>query len=497
MRSGLEEAFAGSGRLFLIEGEPGIGKTRLAEELSAEARERGALVLWGRCWEGGGGPEFWPWVQILRSAFRQLRSEALAAGIGSAGPHVARLIPELREHLPGIAQAPKLEAADSRFASFDAVTEILTGQAAAQPIVLLLDDLHAADRASLLLLQFLARSLREARILAIGAYRPIEARLGGAVQDLLTEISRGARRITLGGLGRADVERLVHEVAGSAASAVAVDAIHGLTEGNPLFTNELVRLLAAEGGLVASRLEPPSIRVPEAVKETIARRISRLSGETVEVLAVASVLGRQFDPRVLGEVAGVAPDRLLDMLVEAASAGIVAVPVGPFGRVRFAHALFRETLYEGMHAIRRSELHRKVGETLERAFAADLEPHLPELAHHWFEALAAGGDPEHAILWARKAGDRALERLAYEEAARHYAGALRLLESRPTDDSRRCEILLSLAEAYSTAGSGAEARESFLEAADLARRTGSSEMLARAALGYGARLIAVTPFFEP
>ena len=481
LTAGLGDARSGHGRLFLLTGEPGIGKTRLADEFSRQATEAGALVLWGRCWEGGGAPAYLPWLQILRAYLRRLDPGVLASQMGSAAPHLAAILPELRERLPHIS-SPKLEGDDARFAVFDAVSEFLLALGRDAPLVITIDDLHAADPESLRLLQYFSRGLRGARVLAIGSYRDVEARLKPPVEVALQDLAREATRLPLRGLSESEVGRFLERLAGAAPSEELLEAVHRHTEGNPLFVDEVVRLLAAEG-----RLEDPSsaraLRIPDAVRATISRRLAHLSDEALHVLSVASVIGRDFDVPLLAPVSAVEPDSVARLLGEAARAGIVG-EAAPFGRASFAHALFRETLYAAIPAPGRAALHGRVAEALERVRDRDLEAHLDELAYHSRAALPATGDARRAVDYSARAGARAMALLAYEEAAEHYRHAIEA-SSGDLDDVRKCELLLSLGEAQWRAGYLPKARETFLGAADLARRMGSAHRLACAALGYG------------
>jgi predicted ATPase len=188
----LTDAVAGRGGLFLLVGDPGIGKTRLAEEFCAHAQAAGALTLWGRCWEGGGAPAFWPWVQVVRSYLRQRDPAALRQELGPGASYIAQIVPELREAVPDLPAALSLEAEHLRFALFDSVSAFMQGAATREPLVVVLDDLHAADPPSLLLLQFMARELRGPRLLVLGCYRDTEAVLDPAAGALLAGLARTA-----------------------------------------------------------------------------------------------------------------------------------------------------------------------------------------------------------------------------------------------------------------------------------------------------------------
>jgi DNA-binding SARP family transcriptional activator len=478
LSAGLDDAFASRGTLFLVGGEPGIGKTRLADELAAEAQARGARVLVGRCWEAGGAPAFWPWVQALRSHVRATGPDELRAQLGWAAPPVATMLPELRDLLPDV-PAP-VESEGARFRLFEATAHFLANASRAQPLVLVLDDVHAADEASLLLLRFVARELAGSRILVLGLYRDVDPALDDPLAGALVELARepGTRTIVLAGLDEAAVAELVGLAAAGEPPAGLSAAVHAETDGNPLFVGEVVRLLAEDGRLVPGA--EWTLTVPQTVKDAIGRRLGRLSPECNAMLAVASVLGRELDLDALERVSGAG----LDALDEAAAARVVADVRGAPGRLRFAHALVRDAVYESLTAARRARLHREAGEALEELRAADLEPHLAELAHH-FVAAAPGGDAAKAVGYARRAGDRAARVLAYEEAARLYRLALGLTR----DGAARCELALAIGEAEGRAGATAAAKKSFREAAALAGELGLPEQLARAALGYGGRIV--------
>jgi DNA-binding SARP family transcriptional activator len=483
--NGLGDAIAGRGRLFLLVGEPGIGKSRLAEELGRHARARGARVLVGRCWEAGGAPAYWPWVQSLRGVIRETEAETLRDQLGSGASDLAQLLPELRELFPDIPEPASLESENARFRLFESVSSFLRRAATSEPLVVVLDDLHAADEPSLLLLQFLVRHLGDSRLLIVGAYRDVDPSPSGPLTAVITELVRepASKSVALGGLGELDVARFIEFVAGEMPSDEIVAAIQEEAEGNPLFVGEIVRLLATEGGFDAGR---PRLTVPQSVRDVIARRLSHLSDDCNQVLVFASVLGREFGLQALARAAGISYDELLDRLDEAMAARVVSdVPVAP-DRSRFAHLLIRDSLYEGLTAARRVRLHRSVVEALEEVHGDDPGQHLTELAHH----SVAGRDFAKGRLYAQRAGDRALASFAFEEAAGLYQTALEALAyaDEPTEPVR-AELLLSLGEAEARAGNTPAAKQTFLTAAGIARQSGLPRALGRAAVGYGGKLV--------
>jgi len=461
----LEDAFSGRGRLVLLAGEPGIGKSRLADELAARASARAASVLVGRCWEAGGAPAYWPWVQALRT----LDSDASEA--------------DLSPLLSETPQPSLVESEGARFRLLEAATALLHAAARDRPLLLMLDDLHAADEPSLLLLQFIARSIGDARMLVVGAYRDIDPAPRDPLVSAIAQILREPRtaQITLAGLSPRDVGAYVALAAAVEPTTTLADRIHERTDGNALFVVEAVRLLEAEGRIADAAAE---LRIPPGLRAVIGQRVARLSERCRELLVLASVVGREFGLDALRRLADLPGDALLDVLDEAMAERVIEAAPGPPGRLRFGHELIRDAIYDDLTPARKLQLHRRAGEALEAVYAADPAPHMAELARH-FLAAAPAGDAGKAIEYARRAGDGAASRLAFEEAARLYEEALPLVD----DDAQRCELLLALGDVLGRAGDVAPSKRAFREAADVAERRGLDEELARAALGYGGRLM--------
>jgi class 3 adenylate cyclase len=490
LRAGLEDALSGRGRLLMLVGEPGIGKTRTSEEFATYARLRSVQVLWGRCYEGEGAPAYWPWVQAIRSYVHDRDPQALMSEMGPGAADIAQIVSEVRDRLPGLPAPPSLEPEQARFRLFDSITTFLKNASRSQPLALVLDDLHWADKPSLLLLQFLSRELRGARLLVLATYRDVEVRRQHPLSQALGELNREglSQRILLRGLTARDVARFVEITAGAPPPAALVEAVYRETEGNPFFVNEVVRLLVADG-----RLESPeqvtswSVTIPQSVREVVGRRLDHLSEACNRILTIASVMGREFGLDALERVVGphgdapLSGDRLLEVLEEAIGARVIAEVPRAAGRYSFTHALIRETLYEELSTTRRVRLHRQIGEAIEEI---DPEGRLSQLAYHFCEA-APGGDIDKAVDYAKRAGERAMSLFAYEEAAAHYQRALQALEMKtPAEEPLRCDLLLALGEAQVWGGETEAGRQTYQQALELARSLGDARRLGEAAIGF-------------
>jgi DNA-binding SARP family transcriptional activator len=490
LQAAFDEALAGRMSLFLIAGEPGIGKSRLADEATSLAQARGARVCWGRCWEAGGAPPYWPWVQALREYIRTADQDRVKSQLEPGATDIAQMLPELTDLFPDLPPPPSLDPEGARFRLFDSTASFLRAVGECEPLVLVLDDLHAADEPSLLFLQFLARSLREARVVVVGAYRDTEPRRE-ALNEAIAEARRQpiTRQVRLGGLDEDEVAAVVELIAGTQPSQELAMALYRETEGNPLFVGELVRLLASEGRLEDAAGGEGALSIPQGVRAVIDHRLRHLSDDCKRLLSIASVLGRDFRLDALERVSELPRERVLEGLDEAQAARVVVDLPGGRAGLRFSHALIRDSLYGDLGGSERLALHRRAVESLEDLYGPEREPHLAELAYHSLEA-APGGEVEKAVGYARAAGDQAATLLAYEEAARLYRMALDALElTMPPDEETRCELQLALGDAVARGGDLPAAKEIFVRAADLAGTLRVPAQLARAALGYGGRWV--------
>jgi class 3 adenylate cyclase len=483
-----KDSTEGNGRIVLISGEPGIGKTRLATEAALVARRQGGLVLAGRCDEALGLP-YQPFVEALR--FQLGLADVLPTDwFGPLAEELARLAPELSDHIPGLASPVRTDAESERARLFDGVTAWLRTTAAAVPVMLVLDDIHWADRPTLTLLRHIVHETSRDALFVVGTYRSTDLDRTHPLAAMLADFRRDPRvaRLALDGLTPDGVAEFLERSAGHDLDAPGVElarAIQAETAGNPFFVGEIMRHLVETGALIrrdgrwTSDLTLADVGLPEGIREVVGRRISRLDESAQRTLSVAAVIGHEFNLPVLAEVAGADDDEILDQLDGARAGGLVD-EVG-LDRYRFAHALVRATLLEELSTSRRVRTHRKVGEAYERRFADRLDSVVTDLAHHFGEAAAA--DPDKAVRYAMLAGDRALEQSAADDAVRWYEHAREHLDVDNADPAVEVEILTRLARAeWASERDGATAGAHVLEAARTAQAAGLHDAMARALL---------------
>src|SRR5579859_4217548 len=298
-QTAFDHMLAGRRGLVLISGEPGIGKTRCAEALADLGEDQGALVLWGRCREEAGAPPYWPWVQILRSYVDSSSLDEVRLNMGTAAQDIAALVPELLDssHHTRQTHSATADSSSARFRTFDAIRQFFCQAAQQVPITLVLDDLHWADAPSLSLLEFLSEELLRVRLLIVGTYRDADASRKTPLLSTLGALSRDSdcRRVRLSGLSRSAIGEVAQQLCDVRLSESAIEAIYQQTDGNPLFAIELIKVLMDENAGAAISTVPA--RIPAGIRETIGRRLSRLSDRCNDLLCVAAVHGRHFAAR--------------------------------------------------------------------------------------------------------------------------------------------------------------------------------------------------------
>lgn len=477
-------ALADARQLVLLAGEAGIGKTRLAAEF-ARAQGEGAVVLYGR-FDEGGPAAYQPIMEMLRGWSGGASLAPLAERLGARARDLAALLPELDEptleHLAP--SALRGEADTRRLRLFDALAALLAELSAGAPLLLVFDDLQWADQPTLQLLRHLLRAPQPRRAMFLGTYRDTELADGHPLAEFAAGMRREGMltRVDVGGLAEGEVGELVTALGAEPPSPSFLAALHGETEGNPFFIEEVVRHLRDTDAGLSRAVALEQAGVPEGVREVTARRVGRLSPATREVVQTASVIGREVSFDVLEALGPLHGDELVAALDEAVTARVLRELDGRVGSYAFTHALIRATLYDQLSALRRARLHGRVGSAILARYSASLDPWLPQLAHHFAGAAPVEG-PARAIDFALAAGRRADRLLAWEDAAEHYRSALRARRaSGASEDRVGCELLLALGASEERAGLD-EARETFAAAARIARDVGDAALLGRAALG--------------
>jgi DNA-binding CsgD family transcriptional regulator len=443
LRSALGDAADGMGRLVLVVGEPGIGKTRLAQEIAGRALAAGHAVAWGRCVEADGAPPYWPWLQILRTL--GLNTDALTATI---------------------------ESPEERFSRYEDVTTALAGTGTARPTVIVIDDAHWADEPSLLLLRHVANRVADLPLLVTMTARDVDPQ--SSLRSHLAGLVRvsGAARLDLRGLAEEDVRTQLSLVVDVGVADDRAREVADVTGGNPFFVRELARALA-DG--TWTRGAPPA-----TVRDLVVARLRAVSTDCRNFLEVAAIVGRHFSLPVVAAARGRSGAGLLDLADEAIGVGLIDRAGEDIGTYRFLHALTRDAVESSLDSGRRIALHRAVAVAVEATYARDLSEHLADLARHWAH-VAPFGAAATARAWAIRAGDEATRRLAYEESVRLYRSAQRLPVTEVTD-AEQCELALKLARAAYFSGDLAATVAAARAAADDARAAVDARLLAEAAL---------------
>jgi DNA-binding SARP family transcriptional activator len=480
----LERTAAGHGALVLVCGEAGIGKTRLAEEAAELADHQGLTVAWGRCPELEGVPPFWPWVQVLRTLV-QVRPDAVV------DPVLATLVPELSAgRAPTDATAADATPAGdgltndteaARFRLYDAVARLLAAESRRRPLLVLLEDLHWADAASLRLLHFLAPDLPRGPLTVLATLRDHDG--PDALHDLRAQAARlpGADRLDLHHLDRDGVGALTRALAREPVPPAVVDTLARRSGGNPFFLGELIRLgLAGPGG------------VPGGVRDVIQRRVAGLEDATRQVLTLASCFPGDVPLDTLAAVLGRPPIDVLDQIDVALAARLLTEVPDRVGSFRFSHPLVREALYDQLSALRRAHLHGAIAEHLQRRVGPDGtgavddadDELVAQLAHH-FTAAAPTGTVAEAVRWSLLAGHRDLRRWAADAARDHFEGALALARGAGgVDDAALVALLTGAGRARRFLGD-ATSRDALAEAMAVARKTDQPVGAVTAALASG------------
>jgi eukaryotic-like serine/threonine-protein kinase len=464
----LAQTQRGEGGICLLLGEAGIGKTRCAEEVRARAAQRGVRTWGGQSVEGLGAPVFWPWIEVLREAVRDLPE------LADSGERLLSRMTAFDARHSASDQQPPGHSDRDRFWVLDGVSRFLLEASERAPIALLLEDLHWTDSATLELLAFLAPHLQRSALLVVGT-----ARNEAAFQDRRRAARwlRSVDRIELGHLTLDDVSLYIEALIRRTPPAPLCDAVHRASAGNPLFLQETVRsLIARHGGEKLATIEPGAIGPPAIARDVLRSRLAELDAGALSVLADASVLGERFDVPILQRLGDVPLDSLLESL-EAAGRERLILSEGPH-RYRFAHELLRSILYDDMSGRHRVAMHRRAAEILSELGQGRRRS---QIAHHYYRSLPAG-DYGRVVAAARRAAEAAERVHALEDAITFYEWALEAQALDPSAQPReRAELLCACGSAERRVGRHENARRTLSLVVEIGRQHDYCDLLLRAA----------------
>jgi DNA-binding winged helix-turn-helix (wHTH) protein len=490
LRTALNNARAGKGGLFLISGESGVGKTRLAQELGTIAHAMGMEVLEGNCTEYDEAIPYLPFVEILEKYTERASGAAqLRMILGDEASELVRLLPKLKRLLPDLPPPLELPAPQARRHLFSCYCDFVARRTREQPTLLVLEDLHWADDSSLALLMHLAQQQPELHLVVVATYRDTELDVSSALAETLEVLLRRrlATAIRLGRLKCEEVAQVLSSLSGRVPPVGVVKEIFEETGGNAFFVEELFRYfdeehrLYDENGAFHTELKIAETEVPGSVRLVVGRRLTRVNDRTRTMLATAAVIGRLCTLELLTTATQADLDLLLESIEDAEKAGfLLSLAEKSPASVEFSHELVRQGVISGLSGMRQQRLHLEVAEAIERIYSDTLEDHFGELAYH----CRRGNDTPKALRFTRLAAEQAVSRAAYVEATSLVEAALKLLETLPEDNERlRAELALRSIEnmvAFALFGSSSLERERLIRRmCELGERLGEVDQLLR------------------
>ena len=478
----LSEAFKdaqqGQGNIVTIRGEPGIGKSCLASHFAESIKAEEAWVVYGQCHETLGSPPFWPWLQILKNL--QLADDSL--GLSPAAIFESLAAEESKQQT----SPSSLFTGDSgteQFLLFSKIANVLAEYAAQRTLILVIDDLHWADKSSLLLLNHICRKISQQAVLVIGTYRDVEVTRKHPLFESLGEINRltTLRRISLKGLSEQDVSGYIENTVSEALPPEILKSLYDKTEGNPLFVSEVAKIL--QQGRDKHDGVQITVEIPEGIQEAIGRRLNQLTGQCNDLLSMAAVIGRRFNLKIIKQLLP-EPEQpgVLETLEEAVNQGIIESVPDSISEYKFCHVLIRDILYEELSLTRKIILHQKVADALIQLRAKGSEHSAGEIARHYYHALQ-GGQADNAITYAIEAAEHAKKLSAHDEAREYYELVINIFS---TDERRyadqKAEIYYRIVECVHAVGSPTEkTSEACGLVLEAARQSQQYELFAQAA----------------
>jgi class 3 adenylate cyclase/tetratricopeptide (TPR) repeat protein len=484
LRRLLDDARAGHGRLGLVAGEAGVGKSRLVAEIGEEAEARGIRVLTGHCVEMLGAPPYLPYVEIIEQAISSRRSPlALRQALGDVAAEIARIAPAVRRAFPDIPPPVELPAELAPRYLWNSLSEFIKRAAQVQPVLLVLEDLHWADDSTVQLTEYLAPLLPNMPVLILGTYRDLEVDPHHPLVGVIDQLARQrlVQRVNLRRLSFEGVGEMLRALAGQPAPEQLVRMIDDETEGNPFFVEEVYLHLVESGvlldeqGRVRADLQLDEVSVPESIRLVVGQRLDRLTASTREVLVAAAVSGRVFASELVGELAGASKDALVEAFDEAERARLVA-PARLPGELMFSHELIRQTLLSGVSAVKRERLHLRTAQAVSLRYSKDVDAHAGDLAYHLSRA-GRSADRGDLVRYLTIAGDRSLDATAFDDAVGHFEHALSLILV--SNQLGRAELLERLAMALRSVGRWEDALGTMNEALDRYEALGRAEDIGR------------------
>ena len=494
LKTAFEGALADRSSVVAVQGEAGVGKTRLMQELGMHAQSKGATVLTGAVSEAG--LPYAPWVEAARQYVAQTPSELLRRMLGARASELVKLVPDIAVKLGTIPPSKPLGEEQDKMRFYEAVTQFFISICKETPLVIVFDDMQLVDRSSLDLLEYFVRSVGSLRVLTGCAFRSEDVQPDSPLYRSLMNLNRQRllETIQVKNLNKEETIELIKRTFGEQTiTSEFADLIYGRTGGNPFFVEEVLRSLVEDGTIFRTetkwdRKPIQEIILPESVKSVLKSRLTRLDHETLNVLVLASVIGLEFDFEVLREVTQIDEEKLLEKLETALSSGLVREP-SERGVFRFVDNRIRELMLDDLSKIRRGKYHGKIAEVMEKVYANSLDRHAELIASHAYEA----GDAERAVKFSILAGDRDRAIHAYEQAVTSYKRALDLVELEEGRDEEKAMVLEKLAGAHDLAGHAQESVQCYEKALALFEKVHDFNACARNSVGLSRALFRSKP----